>query len=41
MSVGTELYRKTLLTVAGNKAVENLSLKYGKKLAGNLLQAVR
>ncbi|CAI6081781.1 Proline dehydrogenase 1 [Paenibacillus sp. JJ-100] len=37
MSVGTELYRKTLLTVAGNKAVENLSLKYGKKLAGKFI----
>lgn len=37
MSVGTELYRKTLLTVAGNKAVESLSLKYGKKLAGKFI----
>ncbi|MEC0123602.1 proline dehydrogenase family protein [Paenibacillus pabuli] len=37
MSIGTEMYRKTLLTVAGNKAVENLSIKYGKKLAGKFI----
>ena len=37
MSVGTEIYRKTLLTVAGNKAIENLSIKYGKKLAGKFI----
>ena len=37
MSVGTEIYRKTLLTVAGNKAVENLSIRYGKKLAGKFI----
>ncbi|WP_128100602.1 proline dehydrogenase family protein [Paenibacillus sp. DCT19] len=37
MSIGTEMYRKTLLTVAGNKTVENLSVKYGKKLAGKFI----
>ncbi|MDR6727030.1 proline dehydrogenase [Paenibacillus amylolyticus] len=37
MSIGTEMYRKTLLTVAGNKAVENLSIKYGKRLAGKFI----
>lgn len=40
---GTEFYRKVLLTVAGNKIVERLTLKYGKKMArkfiaGNTLE---
>lgn len=30
---GTEFYRKVLLTVAGNKIVERLTLKYGRKMA--------
>lgn len=30
---GTELYRKVLLTVSGNKLVERMTLKYGKKMA--------
>ncbi|WP_068619768.1 proline dehydrogenase family protein [Paenibacillus tuaregi] len=34
---GTELYRKVLLSVSGNKLVEKLSLKYGKKLAGKFI----
>ncbi|MFU1793928.1 proline dehydrogenase family protein [Paenibacillus azoreducens] len=33
----TELYRKVLLSIAGNKLVEKLSLKYGKKLAGKFI----
>ena len=33
MDIGSELYRKTLLTIAGNRVVEKLSLKYGKKMA--------
>ncbi|GAA3409240.1 proline dehydrogenase family protein [Paenibacillus hodogayensis] len=33
MSIGTKLYRKTLLTIADNKFVEKLSVKYGQKLA--------
>lgn len=33
MSIGNDLYRKTLLTVAGNPLVRRLSVKYGKKLA--------
>ncbi|MEF3303607.1 proline dehydrogenase family protein [Paenibacillus sp. GYB003] len=37
MSIGTELYRKTLLTIAGSKAVEALSLKYGQKLASKFI----
>ncbi|WP_422659426.1 proline dehydrogenase family protein [Paenibacillus sp. EC2-1] len=40
---GTEFYRKVLLTVAGNKIVERLTLKYGRKMArkfiaGNTLE---
>ncbi|TMV50622.1 proline dehydrogenase [Paenibacillus mesophilus] len=37
MDFGTKLYRKTLLTIAGNKFVESLSVKYGKKLAGKFI----
>lgn len=33
MDIGSELYRKVVLTIAGNSAVEKLSIKYGKKLA--------
>lgn len=33
----TELYRKVLLSISGNKLVEKLSLKYGKKLAGKFI----
>lgn len=33
MKIGTELYRKTLLTVSGNPLVEKLTLRYGKSLA--------
>ncbi|WP_018758800.1 proline dehydrogenase family protein [Paenibacillus terrigena] len=37
MDIGTELYRKTLLTIAGNRLVEHWSLKYGKKLASKFI----
>lgn len=30
---GTELYRKVMLTVSGNKTVERLTVRYGRKLA--------
>ncbi|MDR0270511.1 proline dehydrogenase family protein [Paenibacillus sp.] len=33
----TELYRKVLLSISGNKLVEKLSLKYGKKLASKFI----
>ncbi|MWV42161.1 proline dehydrogenase [Paenibacillus sp. HJL G12] len=33
----TELYRKVLLSISGNRLVEKLSLKYGKKLAGKFI----
>lgn len=33
----TELYRKVLLSIAGNKLVEKLSLKYGRKLASKFI----
>lgn len=33
MDIGSELYRKVVLSIAGNSAVEKLSVKYGKKLA--------
>lgn len=33
----TELYRKVLLSISGNKQVEKLTLKYGKKLAGKFI----
>ncbi|GIP25784.1 proline dehydrogenase [Paenibacillus sp. J23TS9] len=33
----TELYRKVLLSISGNKLVEKLSLQYGKKLAGKFI----
>jgi len=33
----TELYRKVLLSISGNKLVEKLSLRYGKKLAGKFI----
>jgi proline dehydrogenase len=39
MSIGTELYRKTLLTVAGNKIVRTLSIKYGKRLASRFISS--
>ncbi|PCL92642.1 proline dehydrogenase family protein [Paenibacillus lautus] len=34
---GTELYRKVILTVSGNKLVKWLSIKYGRKLAGRFI----
>ena len=37
MEIGSELYRKTLLTITGNSLVEKLTLKYGKKLAGKFI----
>lgn len=37
MGFAGELYRKTLLTVADNKIVEKLSLKYGQKWAGRFI----
>lgn len=33
----TELYRKLMLTISGNKTVERLSLKYGRKLANRFI----
>ncbi|MFX3633965.1 MAG: proline dehydrogenase family protein [Candidatus Pristimantibacillus sp.] len=33
MDIGSEVYRKVLLTIAGNSVVEKLSIKHGKKLA--------
>ncbi|GIO99774.1 proline dehydrogenase [Paenibacillus lautus] len=33
----TELYRKVLLSVSGNKLVENLALRYGRKLAAKFI----
>lgn len=39
MDNGTELYRKVLLTIAGNSAVEKLSVKYGKKLARKFISS--
>ncbi|KZS44250.1 proline dehydrogenase [Paenibacillus glucanolyticus] len=32
-----ELYRKTLLSVSGNRLVEKLAIKYGRKLAGKFI----
>ncbi|UNK17668.1 proline dehydrogenase family protein [Paenibacillus sp. N3/727] len=32
-----ELYRKTLLSVSGNRMVEKLAMKYGRKLAGKFI----
>ena len=37
MISGNEIYRKVLLTVAGNQVVQRLSIKYGKKLAGKFI----
>ncbi|MDQ6422798.1 proline dehydrogenase family protein [Paenibacillus sp. LHD-117] len=37
MAIGTELYRKTLLTIAGNRAVRALTVKYGKRLASRFI----
>lgn len=34
---GTELYRKVVLTVSGNRLVKWLSIRYGKKLAGRFI----
>lgn len=39
MKIGTELYRKTLLTVSGNPLVEKLTLRYGKSLARKFIAA--
>ncbi|WP_217597394.1 proline dehydrogenase family protein [Cohnella sp. GbtcB17] len=33
MNIGSTLYRKAMTTVAGNRAVKRLSLRYGRKLA--------
>lgn len=33
----TELYRKVLLSVSGNKLVEHLALRYGRKLAAKFI----
>ncbi|CAM3001927.1 proline dehydrogenase family protein [Paenibacillus sediminis] len=35
MDLGTKLFRTTLLTLAGNKAVESFALKYGLKWGAN------
>ncbi|QJC53984.1 proline dehydrogenase [Paenibacillus albicereus] len=37
MDIGSELYRKTLLTISGNSLVEKLTLKYGGKLAAKFI----
>lgn len=37
MGIGSEWYRKSLLTVAGIPAVEKLSMRYGRKLAGRFI----
>ncbi|MCM3747762.1 proline dehydrogenase family protein [Paenibacillus pasadenensis] len=37
MDIGSELYRKTLLTISGNTLVERLTVKYGGKLAAKFI----
>lgn len=37
MGIGTKWYRKSLLTVAGIPAVEKLSMRFGRKLAGKFI----
>lgn len=39
MKIGTELYRKTMLTVSSNPLVEKLTLRYGKSLARKFIAA--
>ncbi|CAI6078582.1 proline dehydrogenase family protein [Cohnella sp. JJ-181] len=37
MNLGSTLYRKTMLAIAGSPAVKKLSLKYGRRLAGRFI----
>jgi len=37
MNLGSTLYRKTMLAIAGNPTVKKLSLKYGRRLAGRFV----
>lgn len=37
MAIGTEWYRRTLLTIAGNRAVRSMTVKYGKRLASRFI----
>lgn len=40
MKLGGELYRRTMLAIAGNRTVKRLSLRYGRKLAGRFVASL-